>query len=70
MNNDMRERGRRGGLRTFTLYGRDHMQRIGRKGFRAMVVKYWNGDKDRACARLYQRRYRIDPDRRTEMTRP
>ena len=27
------EAGRRGGLRVFELYGREHMQRIGERGF-------------------------------------
>ena len=37
---DRREAGRLGGLRTFELYGREHMRRIGKLGFAALARRY------------------------------
>lgn len=39
-----REAGRKGGLTTAQRHGREHMRRIGRRGFHATVQKVYGGD--------------------------
>ena len=40
-----KESGRQGGLRTYQLYGREHMARIGRRGFLATCTRHFAGDR-------------------------
>jgi len=46
-----REAGRLGGLRTFELYGSEHMRRIGKLGFAAMAKRF-GGSRRVALGRL------------------
>ena len=39
------ESGRQGGRRTFELYGREHMARIGRRGFEVTCTRHFGGDR-------------------------
>jgi hypothetical protein len=44
MPQDHRSAGSKGGAETFRRYGPKHMAEIGRKGFQALVNRYFNGD--------------------------
>lgn len=41
-----------GGRAVVAKYGRDHMSRIGKKGFQTTVDRWFGGDRDAACAWL------------------
>lgn len=47
--------GRKGGLKTFEKYGRDHMCKIGKLGLQATVDKHYNGDRRLAINTLIHR---------------
>lgn len=38
--------GSKGGNAVVNKYGKEHMSRIGKKGFAATCAKYWHGDKE------------------------
>jgi hypothetical protein len=44
--------GQKGGRTTVERHGREHMSKIGKRGFAVIVQKYWNGDRDAYCRRL------------------
>ncbi|HEY0739294.1 MAG TPA: hypothetical protein VGD69_30510 [Herpetosiphonaceae bacterium] len=44
--------GKRGGSTTVKRHGRSHMSTIGKRGFEAMVQKYWKGDRAACLRRL------------------
>ena len=50
-----REAGRKGGLAVVNKHGRDHMRRIGRRGFHATVQKVYGGDYRKAINTLINR---------------
>lgn len=47
--------GRKGGLRTVERHGREHMQRIGKLGFKATVQRHYGGDARKAVNTLIAR---------------
>ena len=49
------EAGRKGGLTTVERHGRNHMRKIGRHGFHAMVKKVFDGDYRKAINYLINR---------------
>lgn len=46
--------GSKGGRTTVKRHGRDHMSRIGRKGYEAVIDKHFDGDESAYYQYLYQ----------------
>ena len=57
-----RECGRKGGLATLKIHGREHMVTIGRKGFQVTTDRHFAGDRRRHLNELIRRGLRaLDP---------
>jgi hypothetical protein len=57
-----KESGAMGGRRTLELYGREHMRRIGARGFQATTDRHFGGDRRRHLNELIKRGLRAqDP---------
>ena len=48
----MRERGRLGGKATFEKYGKEHMSKIGKKGFKRLCTHFFLNSRRRALEHL------------------